>query len=200
MAESYTITNTEALAKITLLINKMDKKNEFILRFLTRQEQYKDPLEKSVAGGSPVAIQSELQAVNDLQEELVKLRLAIAESNAITLITVAGITQTVARWLIWKREVYPKAQYLYDKMSQTISSARGILSQASVKKLIRNVRSFEGLERNINPEDDRDTGGIVVNIDEKQLQERIEKLSETYDTLDGALSLKNATTFITIEM
>ena len=46
----------------------------------------------------------------------------------------------------------------------------------------------------VKPDTETYEGNVVVNLDEKKLREEIERLETMFGALDGALSLKNATT------
>ncbi|MFA5152932.1 MAG: hypothetical protein WC554_10255, partial [Clostridia bacterium] len=97
------ITITEALAEVPTISKRIEKKQEFIRSFLSRQSAVRDPHEKD--GGSSVLIQRELQGIKDLQQRLIDIRSAIQNANAENVITVEGTTQTIADWLTWRREV-----------------------------------------------------------------------------------------------
>jgi hypothetical protein len=73
------ITITEALAEIPTIVKRIDKKQEFILNFLYRQSAVRDPHEKD--GGSSELIKREMQAIDDLQARLVKIRSSIQLAN-----------------------------------------------------------------------------------------------------------------------
>ena len=68
-------TITEALAELKTLGKRIEKKRESVAMFLTRQDGLKDPLEKD--GGSVEFIKRERQAVKDLEQHHVNIRLAI---------------------------------------------------------------------------------------------------------------------------
>jgi hypothetical protein len=175
------ITITEALAEIPTIEKRIEKKREFILNYLYRQSSIRDPHEKD--GGSGVLIAREKQAIADLQERLIKIRAAIQKANAENTIVVGDQTRTIVDWLTWRREIAPKQRYFLQNMISKIQEMR--------QKAIRQGVSVT----------DKDAGfssDYVVNINELELANEIEELENILGTLDGQLSLKNAT--ITIDL
>ena len=183
MAEKITI--TEALAELKTLGKRIPKKEEFSLQYIARSEGVRDPLEKSVPGGSPVAITRERQAIADLQKRHVAIRTSIQKSNHVVTITVADMTKTVAEWLTWRKEIAPGLQQFLTKMRMQVVNHR---DQAQKRgNAVVSATAISGTEK---PTD------IVINVDEQALAAEAEQLENILGTLDGALSLKNATTFI----
>lgn len=170
------ITITEALAELKLLKSKVQKKQSFILTFLCRQEGLRDPLDKS--GGSEKEIASEIQAVNDLLGRYTKLRTAIANANAATAVEINGVKNTIAEWLVWRREVFPLTQSFLTAQVNHIANIR------------KQVQQQLGQPQ---PGTDPAFFQLKVNVDEKALSDTLEKLNDTFNTLDGRLSLHNAT-------
>ena len=171
----YTI--TEALADLKLIKNKADKKAAFAGSFIGRQEGVKDPNEKS--GGSAKVIAEELQAIDDLHERHVRIRSAIAAANSSQTVTIGTTTRTVADWLVWRRDVAPMQKQLQSALEGTIAQIR-----ATAKK---NGVNTVGTGLATQPQD------VVIEIDEKRLAEKGQRIQEILDTLDGRLSLHNAT-------
>ena len=173
---SYTI--TEALAELKRIKSKLDKKTQFILTYLGRQEGAKDPLEKQ--GGSSKAIAEELQAIGDLQERFVRIRSSIAAANSANTLTIGTTTRSVADWLVWRRDVSPLVKKLHKDLADKINQ-------------IRNGAKAQGwnvVKSNEAPQAPTD---VIIEIDEKSLAEVSENTQEILDTLDGKLSLHNAT-------
>lgn len=167
-------TITEALAEITLIAKKISKKQEKINRYLIRQESFKDPL-----GDSKKEIDEELQSISDLLSNHIAIRTAIQKANLENRLTIGTFDMSVAEWLIWKREIFPKIQAQF----------RGIFS------IIDEVRS-RALKQGatVGSQEVGSPNNFVINVDEKYLSTIMESLQENYDKLDGALSLFNATT------
>jgi len=175
------ITITEALADIPTIEKRIEKKQDFILNYLYRQSSIRDPHEKD--GGSGVLIERERQAIADLQKRLIKIRSSIQKANAENTITINGQTRTIVDWLTWRREVAPKEQYFLQELINKINTMR--------TKAMRQGVSVT----------DKDAGfssDYVVNINERELAQQIEELEIILGTLDGQLSLINATTKVEI--
>ena len=175
------ITITEALAEIPTIEKRIEKKQEFIRSFLYRQSAVRDPHEKD--GGSAELIKRELQAITDLQTRLVKIRALIQEANAKNTITIGDQTNTIVDWLTWRREVAPRQQSFLQDIANRLNGMRREANNKGVSVC------------------DKDAGyslDIVVNLNEKELAEKIENMEIILGALDGQLSLKNAT--ITIEL
>lgn len=176
-------TITEGLAEIKTIDKRIAKKREFINQYLARAEGVKDPLERE--GGSPARIEAEMQAIADLELNLISLRSRIAFANTTTHISILEETKTISDWLFWRREVAPKRQAWINQMRQTLSSIR---TNAQTKGAI--TMSHETISRDAKPND------IIVNISENWLAKEAEVMEEILGTLDGLLSLKNATILI----
>jgi len=176
------ITITEALAETKTIRKRIEKKQEFVLQNLYRQERIKDPLEKN--GGSAKVLASERQAISDLEQRLVKIRTAISAANTANSITINGQTKTIEEWLVWRRDVSDGQVDFMEQLNRTIQRAR---SEAQ-RKGAAVTKAGEEPEPN----------DVVVSIDEQDLAKDIEGIEETLGTLDGQLSLKNATVMVTI--
>ena len=177
-----TMTITEALAEIKTINKRLEKKREFVSQFLWRQERIKDPLEKD--GGSQETIKRERQAINDLEERVIKIRRAIQQANDATTVTILEVSRTVSEWLTWRREIAQNQQKFLAVLRTGIYNMR----QEAQKK---------GLNIAQNKETISSDNDIVVNINEQELAKNIERLEEMLGTLDGQLSLKNATVLLT---
>jgi hypothetical protein len=175
------VTITEALAELKLITSKVEKKKQFIMTYMGRQEGAKDPLAKD--GGSGKAIHAELQAINDLSNNFIKLRSAIASVNASTTVEVCGVTRTVADWLTWRRSVAPMEQGFQQSLVNQISGLRNKARQSNFRTVTHESEA-------------KDPTDVIIELDEKHLSQEIEKTQEMLDKLDGKLSLHNATTKI----
>jgi hypothetical protein len=174
------ITITEALAEVPTISKRIAKKQQFVLDFLSRQNGVRDPHEKD--GGSVTLIQQNLQGIADLESRLIAIRSGIAASNAVTTITIGTTTRTITDWLTWRREV---AEGQRSRLNTVAANLRAIRAKAQA----------QGVKVSENPEGFTD---FLVNINEKDLSEQIEALETTLGALDGQLSLKNATTTISL--
>lgn len=172
-------TITEALAELKVIDKRILTKQEFIAQHVLRNEAMRDPLEKD--GGSVSAITSALQSIHDLNEQKIKIRRAIQDVNGRTTITVSGTTRPIADWLVWRRDVSGQALQFLRGVSQGIEQQR--------KQAL--ARGFK-----LSDPDAAGTGDIVVNMNEQHLSDQIEEMEAVLGTLDGQLSLKNATVMI----
>jgi hypothetical protein len=163
---------------------RIASKREYVANFLARQDGIKDPLEKD--GGSAEVIKRERQAIADLEARHVAIRTAIQKVNQSTPITIADTTKTIAEWLTWRKEVAPGAQSFVGKMRNSLIQVR---SQAQQKGwgVIASATTAE-----TKPTD------FVVNVDESELAKEAERFETILGTLDGQLSLKNATVTIDV--
>ncbi len=175
------LTITEALAEIKTIGKRLEKKRATVLQFLGRQDGIRDPLDKD--GGSLVFIQQERQAIADLGTRIVNLRRGIQYANDANSVTINGVTKSISEWLTWRRDVAPGMQAFLSQMRQTVNGYR---AQAQKQGSVL-VASGATAER---PTD------FIINISEQDLAKEIEALEETLGTLDGQLSLKNATVII----
>ena len=92
------MTITQALAAIKLTPRKIDAKMDTIKRLEILPADKRDPNEK-VVGGSAAVIASEKQAIRDLADYQMRLRLAVQEANLKNTIEVLGETRSVAYWI-----------------------------------------------------------------------------------------------------
>lgn len=176
------ITITEALAELKTIGKRIEKKQQAVLQYLMRPEDKRDPLEKQ--GGSAQFVSSELQSIHDLQERMVSIRRAIQSANESNMIAVGGRTRSIADWLVWRREVAPVRERLLAQMRQSIDQQRNRVMQhgGSLTASMSDAKS----------------GDVIVNLNEQELSKDIEQLEEILGTLDGQLSLKNATVTIAV--
>jgi hypothetical protein len=175
------MTITEALAELKVIDKRIQKKREFVGAYMLRLEQLRDPLEKD--GGSVSAIQREMQAIGDLEENKVAIRRAIQVANEATTITVGRATRSIADWLVWRRDVAPGQRDFLTALRTNVERNR----QEAVKRGQTAVAAGEQAKPN----------DVVINVNEQQLATRAEELEAALETLDGQLSLKNAT--VTVE-
>jgi hypothetical protein len=171
-------TITEALAELATIDKRLPKKTDALLPYVARLEQVKDPF--AAHGGTDKYLREEVQSFGDLLLRKIELRAAIAKANAETQVTIGGTTQSVADWLVWKRECYPLTRTLFQKLIAQVQRARTAAQEQKV--------GFAKEGEAQNPND------IIVCIDEQKLISDLDDLEEAYGRLDGLLSLRNATT------
>jgi len=178
-----TMTITEALAEIKTIGKRLEKKRAFVEQFLARQEGLKDPLSRE--GGSVEALRETRQSIDALEERIIRIRRSIAKANDVVELSVGGRSRTIAEWLIWRREVASGRTQFLTRLQNAIGSVR---SQAKQKGW--NVVRAEG--------EAQAQTDFIVNIDERALSAEIELMEEILGSLDGQLSLKNATTMVEV--
>ena len=177
------MTITEALADLKTIGKRIAKKESLVQTLLTRVDGLKDPMEKQ--GGSVTIIQNELQGISDLESRHLSIRMAIQKSNQVTEITIMGVTRTVAEWLTWRKEIYPNLNNRLLQNGRLITNARIQASRTGGQVVPAG-------QENTKPQD------VVVNVDEKKMAQIAEDLETMIGTLDGQLSLRNATTTIDV--
>ena len=179
------MTITEALAEIKVIEKRVAKKREFVNSYFGRQQIVRDPFEAK--GGSAVLVPAEQQAIADLLEERIRIRGAIQMANYSNTITIGRVTRSIGAWLTWRREVAPTEQQLVADLRARIDGARKNATQrgGSVVPVGAPATGEKSDESN-----------LVLNVDEKRLTERAEEIESSLATLDGLLSLKNATIVI----
>lgn len=177
------MTITEALAELKTIQKRIEKKREFVGQYLARQDGIKDPLEKD--GGSATVIERERQSIADLETRIVAIRTNIQKVNQATPITVEGVTKTIAEWLTWRKEVAPGQQASLSSLRRTIQSVRQQTQQKGLQTIAPGATAGS-------PAD------VVINVDEGQLAKDAELIETILGTLDGQLSLKNATVMIEV--
>lgn len=176
-------TITEALAEVKTIEKRIEKKQQFIMTYIVRQDMIRDPLEKD--GGAREVLKREMQAIADLRERTVAIRRAVADANARETIAIDGQARTIADWLTWRREVAPKVQAFLAQITQRIGAIRTEARNKGFSVVAGNAQAQT-------PQD------IIVAVDEKEIAERAEEMEGILGKLDGLLSLKNAT--VTIEV
>ena len=162
------MTITEALAELKMLQKRIAKKESGLEPYLLRQDKVKDPL--SAEGGSAAWVAAQRQGLSDLHERIVKIR--------------GSINRAIADWIVWRRDVAPLVARLHSALNGAVRQARDFAKSKNVRLLT------DGSEAG--PDD------IVVSFRETDLQAEIEAHEELMGTLDGKLSLLNATTLVTI--
>ena len=173
---------TEALAEIKTIAARTIKKREAIMRYFSRDSRFRDPLEAD--GGSKEFVKRERQAIKDLEERLVKIRSAIQAINLRTSLAVNGTTRTVSEWLNWRREISNNAKGFLNLMAQQLNGLR-----EAAKRQGTTITEKESTGQ---------TAEILVSVNEQELAREIEEMESTLGTLDGKLSLLNATVSVEV--
>lgn len=174
------LTITEALAEIKVIGKRIASKNAAIVSNIARQEFVKDPID----GGQANYVAAEMQSVRDLEQNILAIRSAIQRANLETTVTVNGTTRSITEWLAWRKEVATQRQKALSHLRNNINDVR----KQAQSKGVAVVSAGDAAGRN----------DIVVNIDERKLDEELENIAADLERLDGQLSLKNATVTIHI--
>ena len=179
---TYTI--TEAIAELKVITKRLESKEQTIFQYALRLESQRDPLQAN--GGSAAIVKAEMQAINQLHENIIKIRRAIQEANTSNIIDLEGTQRSIADWLVWRRDVANARINFLKRVKQGIDNAR-----------IQNVQKGHKL---VNSEPEAQPGDIIVNLDEAALIQQIEQAQVQLERLDGQLSLKNATIAIEVDL
>jgi hypothetical protein len=177
-------TITEALADIKTSLARIEKKRTTVSMFLGRDSRLRDPHES--IGGSAEFVRRERQSILDLEEKIVRIRSAIQQANMATVVDIEGEKRTLAAWLNWRREIaLPRQKYLAHMAAQ-VNNLR--------QQAVRNGQPV----KQTNDGAATATGELIIVIDETNLAGEADRLERVLGTLDGRLSLINATTTIDV--
>ncbi len=177
------ITITEALQELKTIDKRIVAARDFVMSYGVRQGSTIDPLD--LEGGSHKAVPAKLDSIRDLLERKVVLRSAINAKNALTTVTVAGQSRTVADWIIWRREAFKQELDAWTALQRKVLEAR---TQCAGKAIT--LREDGNQPTKVNE--------ASCFIPEGTIAKRISQLQEIESVLDGKLSVVNATTTIEI--
>jgi hypothetical protein len=174
------LTITEALSELNLIKKKVDNKRKVVAGSLLKAKHEKDAYES--VGGIKQFITNELQSIDDLDSRYLKIKGSIAKANIDNSITVNGFTKTIHDWLNWKRDLSDiQKKFVFNLYSFPKGELERLSKQPQVYK------------------DEKQEARLVEfesNIDYPSFLKKSEELNDTFDRLDGQLSLKNATIVI----
>jgi hypothetical protein len=185
--EMSKLTITEALQEIKTIGKRLEKKRQSIAQYVARDIRVRDPLEKD--GGSEKFITQERQAIADLESRVISIRTSIQRSNLDSPLTVGQKTMKVADWLTWRREVAAGRKSFIGSLIGGINNFRNEVQKKGGRVVAAAVAVNEAAGPNDPPQ-------IVINVDELALMREQEEIEDILGTLDGKLSLFNATTVI----
>lgn len=183
------MTITEALQEIKTISARIAKKQENIGKYLVRDSRVRDPFEKD--GGMDKFVREERQSLADLEKRQVKIRVTIQRANLDNTITLGEATQSVAEWLAWRREISKGRKDFLSKLASTIQGIRAQIQQKGGTV----VQAAISQQVNLNPDAPPE---LLVSLNEQALLKETEDLETILGTLDGRLSLFNATTAIEV--
>lgn len=174
------MTITEALAELKTIEKRISGKQEYVYTYMFRLDSLKDPFEKD--GGSAKLVAQEMQAISDLEERAVSLRLAIQKANEETTVSINGHEKSIADWLVWRREIAPSRERFLYQIRTRITQSRQAVQRGYGQTLNQTEK----------PSD------IIVNVDEAAVSKELEMIKDILGQLDGQLSLKNATVMVSV--
>ncbi len=180
------MTITEGLAEIKTLNARIDKTGRDLLPFVCRPSTLRDPLEKE--GGSVEFVRRQRQSVTDMMTRIADIRMAIEETNLETELTIDKQTRPVKWWLTYRHEIHQKHADLLNRIMVTTADNRRQLMNTQRQRAIAtptNAAASEPTE-------------ITANYNETELIAESDGVQKLIGTLDGQLSLINATTFIEV--
>lgn len=155
---------------------------------------------------------AEYQSTSDLFTRYLKIKTAIDESNAKTMITIGEETMTIQQALV-RKSMLPMLDSRLMHMMDQYSGAQATFEKAvaqnkeSVEKMIAANVGKDGnpeMQKNLRKETEEyvERSRAVTLVDPNKLAEKIKSLKEDLDTfrmnIDYALSESNSTTFIEI--
>ncbi len=173
------ITITEALAEIKTIKARILKKRASVVTYFARDARLKDPLEKE--GGTRAWSRTQMQSIHDLEARLVAIRCAIQEKNLATPLTLDGETKSLSAWLVWRREVSAEAKNFVETMSKNVGRIRNEALQQEMRDRTATSRESPQI-----PE-------VEFALDEAEIARMVEAMETRLGSLDGRLSLLNAT-------
>lgn len=169
------MTITEALAEIKTIGKRLEQKQTFIVGNVGRPSVITDSLAKD--GGSEKRVSEEVQAHGDLVARIESIRVLIQSANQKNALTMEGLTKTVAAWLAWRKECAPKTKALLQQMGSQLRGAR------------EQMRGKSTAEAPVS---------VIAHFSEDEIAKRLETIEKILGSLDGKLSLFNATCTVDI--
>jgi hypothetical protein len=178
-----TITISEALQELKTIDKRIIAAKDFVLSYGIRQGSTIDPLD--LEGGSHKVVPAKLDSLRDLLERKLAIRSAINAKNSMVNITIAKQTRTVADWIVWRREAFKIELESWQALQRKVLDAR--------QQCLTKGMSLK--EDGTQPSKVNEVGCFIT---EGTISSRINQLNEIESTLDGKLSVVNATTTITV--
>ena len=197
---------TEALVELKTLDSRITKATNKSWCAVVKCKDEKDPKTLDAVE----TIKANYQSVTDLIAERAKIKSAIVKSNAVTEVTVAGETMTVAEAIERKSSI----EYEKDLMRSMQHQLVGCISEVTnenrkvatrfdgiLEKLVGSDRNNISEEHKAIAETYRQANEVML-LDPLSLEAKIEamekRITDFESNIDVALSMSNATTFIYI--
>jgi hypothetical protein len=159
------MTIIEARSEIKMLHLMIAAHRAFITKHLFRPASDTDPFAED-EGGEEGVVERQLQAVTDMEEEIIALRRAVVAASNKAQLTMEGRTMSLADWEFWRREIAPKRLSHGGEMVDRFETI--IIKKAA----------------------------LIFNVSEAYAVDLTNELGQILCLLDGQLAVKNATTFI----
>lgn len=173
MKNTRKMTITEAMAELKLIDKKIQKKSDFILSNISSSDIVPDSLE----GKGKERIKSEFKSISDLNKEYINIKKAINIANSENNVTINNNTMTIQEWLNWKA-------YVYEREISLLNNTISLLNKKTEPRAYKDEDGNSKFEV------------ITYNVDDEYISKEIETIMDSYERLDGQLSLKNATIVI----
>lgn len=171
------LTITEALSELNLIKKKVDNKRKVVAGSLIKAKHEKDAFEN--VGGIKQYITSELQSIDDLESRYLRIKGSIAKANIENSISINGFTKTIHDWLNWKRDLSDtQKKFVFNLYS---------FPKGELDKLSKQPQIY------LDDNKEKHLVEFEATIDYPSFLKKSEELNDTFDRLDGQLSLKNAT-------
>lgn len=148
-----------------------------MVRFSIEEDKF------SKDGGAEKVLTSELQSIENLNLNLIKIRSAIMKANLENNIVIDGASLPIYSWLVWRKEVFNVLQRTYEDIWEK--------TKQEVDKSMRTPQVVKDNEGKV-----IELARVIPNMNHVECQKIFQKISETNDSLDGKLSLANATIVI----
>lgn len=197
---------TEALVELKTLDARINKAIDKPWCAVIKTKDEKDPK----VFDTRETIKANYQSVTDLIEERAKIKSAIVRSNAVTEVTVAGVTMTVAEAIERKSSIDYEKSLKHQMERQFVGCMTEITNEnrkvdirfdGILEKLVGSDRTNISEEHKAIAETYRQNNQVElldpINLENK-IQKFEEKISEFEANIDVALSMSNAITFIEI--
>lgn len=208
------ISKTRALATIKSLEAKIRKATENQLLIAVGEGKEKNQL---VVGAAisvedlTTRIRAEFQSLADMITQRDKIKSALIQSNAVTVVTIGKREMTVAEAIEAKRSMEFKAQLLANMRKQFMGASRKYNDQKSIfdAKYERLQDTLAGRDKKISEDEVKmqlnllELKSTPFLIDPLELEALIKQFDEDYQdfatNVDYVLSESNASTFIEVE-
>jgi len=170
------ITITEGLSRIKMW-------NKRIIDTMAELQQHAPIL--TAAGLTAEQVNQKTNQIRDFQYNVARMRCAIAEVNQANYITVSGRRNTIAEWIVFKRE----------HLSEELAMLRAVLA-AQTRAEQQREQALQRMREAVGAEGKAELPELKFGLQPAQVREDILNLQKVEDELDERLSLANATLYV----